>query len=199
MPNAFNSSQIKSALGWSNSFDRDAAYPLDKAAWFGSYEAAAAAAQTAVEVGSTASKYYFGMPIFVFDGTTASQYQIQGDKSLKEVGSATLGDEKSIALEDGVLSLKNFGKKYWAYQAGEDGSPGTYTETDGWTAPLEPKVRLVSEGVYELAWYQPNPTTVEGLQSAISDLQATVGNMYQKTDVYNKTEIDGMLEWGTIE
>lgn len=85
MPNAYSPSQVKSKLGWSNSFDRNAAFPLEFAAWFGSYEDAQAAAQTAVEVGSTDSKYYYGMQLYVFDGTTARTYLIQGDKSLKRL------------------------------------------------------------------------------------------------------------------
>ena len=89
MPNAYNPSQVKSKLGWSNSFDRNAAYPLEFAAWFGSLEDAQAAAQTAVEVGSTDSKYYYGMQLYVFDGTTAKTYLIQGDKSLQEIGATS--------------------------------------------------------------------------------------------------------------
>lgn len=186
-------------LNFSVAFNPTSAFPLDARYYFDSLESAQAAAAAAVEVGSADGTYHYGENVAVVEDGAAKLYIIQPNKTLTEVGSATLGDDKSITLSEGVLSLKNFGVKYWAYQAGEDGAPGTYVETSGWTAPLEPKVRLVSEGVYELAWYQPNPTTVEGLQSAISDLQATVGNMYQKTDVYNKTEIDAMLEWGTIE
>ena len=89
MPNAYSPDQVKSKLGWSNSFDRDGGYPLDFAAWFGSYEAAQAAAKTAVDVGSTDSKYYYGMQLYVFDGTTAKTYLIQGDKSLKEIGESS--------------------------------------------------------------------------------------------------------------
>lgn len=90
MPNAYSPDQVKSKLGWSNSFDRDGGYPLDFAAWFGSYEDAQAAAQTAVDVGSTDSKYYYGMQLYVFDGTTAKTYLIQGDKSLKEIGESSM-------------------------------------------------------------------------------------------------------------
>lgn len=180
MPNAFNSSQIKSALGWSNSFDRDAAYPLDKAAWFGSLADAQAAAATAVDAGSTASKYFFGMPIFVFDGTTASQYQIQGDKSLKEVGSATLGDDKSIELSDGnLLSLKNFGKKYYRYVPATETADATYELVEDGTFPagLQPKTLLAEDGTIELAWYEPSTTTVEGLSEQMSSLSQTVSTL----------------------
>ena len=98
MPNAYNPNQVKSKLGWSNSFDRNAAYPLEFAAWFGSYDSAQAAAQTAVEVGSTESKYYYGMQLYVFDGTTAKTYLIQGDKSLKEIGqTATMRFVNTVA------------------------------------------------------------------------------------------------------
>jgi len=87
MATGFNPSQVKSKLGWSNSFDRNAAFPLDISSWFGTYEEAVAAAATAVQVGSTDSKYYFGQQVYVFDGTTANTYLIQGDGTLKEIGS----------------------------------------------------------------------------------------------------------------
>ena len=105
MPNAYSPDQVKSKLGWSNSFDRNAAYPLEFAAWFGSYEAAQAAAQTAVEVGSTDSKYYYGMQLYVFDGTTAKTYLIQGDKSLKEIGESSA--MQFVDDVDDLYSLEN--------------------------------------------------------------------------------------------
>ena len=55
MPEAYDRSQIKSKLGWSNSFNPNAAFPLDARQYFGSYAEAEAAAATAVAVGSTES------------------------------------------------------------------------------------------------------------------------------------------------
>lgn len=89
MATAYSPSQVKSKLGWSNSFNPNAAFPLDFRVWFGSLEDAQAAANTAVDFGSTDSAYHYGMQLYVFDGTKATTYLIQGDKSLMEVGAAT--------------------------------------------------------------------------------------------------------------
>lgn len=104
MANAYSPDMIKSKLGWSNSFNPNAAFPLDFRAYFGSLEAAQEAANTAVDFGSTDSAYYFGMQLYVFDGTSAKTYLIQGDKSLLEVGAAS---DPMIFVEDqtGMLAL----------------------------------------------------------------------------------------------
>lgn len=158
---------------------------------------------------------YEGQIIALVTGSDVKVYvlttEVEGEFQYKEVGSSTAGDNKTIELKDGVLSLKNFGVKYYRYQASEDeGTPGEYIETP-WTDPtypapdgLEVKVKKIGEGDYELEYYQPNPTTVEGLQSAISSLQTTVANMYTKQDVYSKTEIDNKFKndfpsWEDIE
>lgn len=105
MANAFDPSQVKSTLGWSNSFQPNAAFPLDIRQYFGSYEAAQTAAQTAVEVGSTDSIYHFGMIFVVFDGNTTTLYTIEGDRSLKEVGSGSAQPMKFVNDESEMLQL----------------------------------------------------------------------------------------------
>lgn len=87
MAEKYNSNMIKSKLGWSNSFNPNAAFPLDFRVWFGSKEEAEAAAATAVDFGSTDSAYHYGMQLFVFDGTTPTTYLINGDNTLIEIGS----------------------------------------------------------------------------------------------------------------
>ncbi len=102
MANAYSPEMIKSKLGWSNSFNPNAAFPLDFRAYFGSLEDAQAAANTAVDFGSTDSAYYFGMQLYVFDGTSAKTYLIQGDKSLLEVGAAS---DPMIFVDDQTAML----------------------------------------------------------------------------------------------
>lgn len=68
-------------------FNPKTAFPLDARSMFGSYEEAEAAAGTAVEAGSSESVYYYGQTLTVFDGTEAKSYIIQGNRSLKEIGS----------------------------------------------------------------------------------------------------------------
>lgn len=86
MAEKYTSSMIKSKLGWSNSFNPNAAFPLDFRVWFGSKEEAEAAAATAVDFGSTDSAYHYGMQLYVFDGTTPTTYLINGDNTLIEIG-----------------------------------------------------------------------------------------------------------------
>lgn len=134
MPNAYSPDQVKSKLGWSNSFDRNAAFPLDFAAYFGSYEDAQEAAATAVEVGSTDSKYYYGMQVYVFDGTNARTYIIQGDKTLKEIGDNA--PMQFVANESEMLALQNIEigqqvfredtSSIWIYKG------GTITDINNW-------------------------------------------------------------------
>ena len=110
---------------------------------------------------------------------------------LQEVGSATLGDNKTLVLENGILGLKDFGDKYYRYvpeAEGEDGEkiPAHYElqEVDAehpWAAGLEPKV--VSEnGELVLGWYEPNPTTIEGVNSQVSGIQTTVKDLQDVTN-----------------
>lgn len=108
--------------------------------------------------------------------------------NVEEVGSATLGDDKTIVLENGVLSLNNWGKEYykWVDPVGEEGEDGyvaghhekyTMTESDTWPAGLEPKAATAADGTVVLAWYQPSTTTIEGVSSAIASVQNTVAEL----------------------
>lgn len=107
--------------------------------------------------------------------------------SLTEVGSATLGDDKTITLdaEAGTLSLKNWGVEYykWIDPVGEEGEEGyvaghhekhVMAEGEAWPAGLEPKAATAADGTVVLAWYQPSTTTIEGVSSAIASVQNTV-------------------------
>lgn len=104
--------------------------------------------------------------------------------SLQEVGSATLGDNKTIILneESGLLGLKNWGVQYYKWVESEvEGEEGqhvlvTVDETNPWLAGLEPKVVNTGSG-FELAWYQPSSTTIEGVSSIVSSVQTSVTNL----------------------
>jgi len=214
---------ITNILGRAVAFMPETAFPLDARVYFGSYTEAAAAAKSAKPAGSNESIYFYGQQIYVVENDVVTTYLIQVDGSLKEVGSATLGDEKTISLgEDGVLSLKNFGKQYYAYVPADVIIEGTYTTadelptegvnageyakvgdayylyngeawavattapktqaehvlTEGWQTGLEPKVVAAASGDgYELAWYEPSSTTVEGLNSIVAGVQTSVSNL----------------------
>ena len=110
---------------------------------------------------------------------------------LVEVGAATLGDNKTITLStEGVLSLKNWGKEYykWVDAVGEEGQEGYVAahhekqlvdETHPWIAGLEPKSVAGTDGAFEIAWYQPSTTTVEGLSSTVNTLRTSVETIQQ--------------------
>lgn len=96
------------------------------------------------------------------------------DGNVEEVGSATLGDNKSIELNNGVLSVKDFGKRYYKYVAAvEGGEAAHYEVTEGWIAGLEPKVVLEGEDLV-IGWYEPNPTTAEGVKDQVVEVQGEV-------------------------
>jgi hypothetical protein len=108
---------ITNTLAFAVSFKPTSAFPIDARSMFGSKAAAEAAAATAVDAGSSDSIYYHGMPLTVFDNDEATMYVINGDNTLKEVGKATYGDDKTIVLDasTGKLSLASFGEQYFAY------------------------------------------------------------------------------------
>ena len=140
--------------------------PLDNSAVWASLDAAKNYAKT----DPTA---YVGQIISVVDNANSvvDVYKINDTAgNLVLVGTVTLGDDQSIVKnDDDTLSLYDFGKKYYKFVAAEGEVAAHYEAIDGWKDGLEPKV---SGGV--LAWYEPNPTTVDGLQSAINTMQAEV-------------------------
>ena len=85
-----------------------------------------------------------------------------------------IGDNKTIILneESGLLGLKNWGVQYYKWVESEvEGEEGqhvlvTVDETNPWLAGLEPKVVNTGSG-FELAWYQPSSTTIEGVSSIL--------------------------------
>lgn len=228
---------ITNTLNFSVSFKPTSAFPLDARSMFGSYQAAAAAAATAVNAGSSDSIYYIGQQLTVFENDVVSTYLIQPDKTLKAIGANVISDNASISIgEDGTIAISNFGKRYYKYNdadtvlEGEYTYPDTmpadavagnyvkigevyyqydgsawaeaatspsavpyYTPVEGWKANLEPKVALTTEGGYEIAWYEPSATTVEGLQSTISGLQTNFDNLAE-TVAKNKTDADDKIK-----
>lgn len=236
---------MASYLGMTNLVDfsvglrPNGAFPLDPRSMFGSYDAAVAAAATAAVTGTEEAKktrYYIGQTLTVFENDVVASYQIQADKTLKAIGASVVGDNKSIVVgENDVLSLKNFGSKYYAYKpadnilaAGEytypdtmpEGVDGAYVnvadvwyvytegawtvtdvvpsnvekhvETEGWKAGLEPRVIQTAQG-YELAWYEPSTTTVEGVAAALAAVQGSVEAIDEKVD-NTRTDLEKQID-----
>lgn len=142
---------ITNLLDFAVAFNPSTAFPLDARSMFGSKVAADAAAATAENAGSSNTKYYFGMPVVVFENDVATMYIIQGNKTLKEVGSAPIPDNATIELSTGgALQLKDWGKQYYAFHENDTIIEGSWTYPD--TMPTEG----VNEGDYCQAgdvWY----------------------------------------------
>ena len=174
-------------MAFPQSFSRGNPIPLDKSSlWFSMEEMS--------NYSKTDATAYVGQILTLVNeaDNSAKAYIIAnaaGD--LVEVGAATLGDNKTITLSpEGVLSLKNWGKEYyrWVDAVGEEGKEGYVAahhekqlvdETHPWIAGLEPKSVAGTDGTFEIAWYQPSTTTVEGLSSAVNSLRTSVETIQQ--------------------
>lgn len=139
-------------LDFAVSFSPLTAFPLDARYYFESFASANLAAQSAVEVGSSDGRYFFGENIVVVENGEAKMYIIQPDKSLKEVGGNVAINEKVFLKDvDGKLDLVGFADAVAGAQLtkGEDGN---------------------------LKWVKPDTTTVEGLSTSVESLKTTVGD-----------------------
>lgn len=201
-----------SKLDWAFAFQRTGAFPLDRSSLFSSYEDAVAYARgdksDARELGGSS---YVGQPVSVYDAdsNTVNLYMIEADRTLKEVGSAPIGDNASIEIVDGRVQLKDFGVGYYAYvpavknEDGEVTEPSKYVYTEGFKEGLEARVRLEGED-YVIAWYEPSGETiedinatlesvksdVEALQEAVKDIPTELAKKANAADVYTKAETD---------
>lgn len=129
---------------------------------------------------------------------TATAYIIlntAGD--LQEIGASVdipslMGDNSSVIISNDIVALKNWGVQYYKYIAATDEEEAHYIiqvvdDAHPWVAGLEPKATL-EEGQIVLGWYEPNPTTIEGVNSQLGTLQTTVNDLKQNT--YTKAEVD---------
>lgn len=153
-------------LNFAVSFNPQTAFPLDARYYFDSLSAAEAAAATAVEVGSSNGTYFYGENVCVVTESSADLYIIQPDKTLKEVGSAVLGDDKSIEIVDGKVTLKGFGSA---------------------TAGQQPRINAAGTAI---EWYTPDTSTVSGLADTVAGHTQDIQNL--QTDKADKaTTLEG--------
>ena len=156
-----------------NSLQPTSAIPLDARSLFDNLEDAEDAAADAVAPGGEGT-YYFGEVITVIEDDVATLYLIQPDGELKEVGVQPIPDNATIELDaNDQLKIYNFNEEYYAWDTEHE----RYQLTSGFTSGLEPKVVLNGLGQYEIGWYEPNPTTAEGLSAAVGTLQQRVGTI----------------------
>ena len=82
----------------------------------------------------------------------------------------------------------------WAEAEAAPVEKAKYELTTGWKAGLEPKVALNADGNgYEIAWYEPSATTVEGLSSSIASLQTNFDTLSDTVSA-NKTDLEGKIK-----
>ena len=117
------------------------------------------------------------------------------DKNIQELVTV---DNATIELNSlGALGLKNFGSSYYRFVAevvNEDGSitpahyePQIVDAEHPWSSGLEPRV-VEDDGNFYLGWYEPNTSTVDGINNQVTALQNEVDEL--KENVYTKTETD---------
>lgn len=139
-------------LDFAVAFNRQTAFPLDAKSYFESLELATAAAASAQEAGSSETTYYYGQTVAVVESGKATLYVIQPDNTLKEVGGNIVINENVFAKDaDGSLNLLGF-------------------------ADAVAGAQLVKSANGKVSWVKPDATTVEGLQTAVSTLQTTIGD-----------------------
>lgn len=99
-------------------------------------------------------------------------------------------DNKTIETLDGhTLSLKDFGKQYYKYiaasgTAGEENYVASHYEIQSvdeahpWKAGLEPIV-VEENGELVLGWFEPNPTTLDGVLDELTSFQNQIDEVSQ--------------------
>lgn len=159
--------------------------PLDADSIFESY--------AALETYAADVLAYPGQIVAVVEEDATGIYYLDQNLAIQPVGVIPAGDNKSIEMdENNVFALHDFGKAFYKYipeeknETGEVVKEARYekvevSETNPWKAGLEPKV-ATEEGQLVIAWYEPNPTTIEGVndqvtavQGTVTDLEASVG------------------------
>ena len=115
------------------------------------------------------------------DGTTIKIVDNKLVASLPEC------DGKSIESIDDKISMHDFGVAYYEYipeVKDEEGNVTkeasyakvTVSESKPWKAGLEPKV-VTEEGKLVIGWFEPNPTTIEGVNDQVTAVQGTVADL----------------------
>ena len=136
---------------------------------------------------------YPGQIVAVVEEDATGIYYLDQNLAIQPVGVIPAGDNKSIEMdENNVFALHDFGKAFYKYipeekdEAGEVVNEARYekvevSEENPWKAGLEPKVST-ENGQLVIGWYEPNPTTIEGVndqvtavQGTVTDLEASVG------------------------
>lgn len=177
MAKIYNDFASANLMSFAKSFARLNGQPLDKSEiWYSLAEAQAYAATDAAYVGQT-------LAVIDSENKNVVFYGIQdAEGTLKEVGSAPVGDNLSIEIADGKVQLKNFGKEYYAYVPAVKDEEGNITEeskyvlTEGFKAGLEPRVIVDGENLV-IAWYEPGSETIEDVATNVESVSKVVDEL----------------------
>lgn len=148
--------------------------PLDANSVFESY--------TDLETYAAGVLAYPGQVVAVVNADSTGIYYLDQEKAIKPVGVIPVGDELSVDMDDNdVISLHNFGKVFYQYVAENGDVAAHYEKVDvsdanPWTAGLEPRV-VTEDGKLVLGWYEPNPTTIDGVNDQVTAVQGTVTDL----------------------
>lgn len=125
---------------------------------------------------------YPGQIVAVVNADSTGVYYLDQEKAIKPVGVIPAGDNLSIDMdENDVMSLHNFGKVFYKYVA-ENGDVAAHYEKvevsndNPWVAGLEPRV-VTEDGKLVIGWYEPNPTTIDGVNDQVTAVQGTVEDL----------------------
>ena len=171
----------KALLTLDKSFARANGQPLDASEVYYSLAEAKAYAATA--------QAYIGQKIVVIENDVVTHYSVEDTAgNLKELGAKPIGDEKSIEVSSGVIAIHDFGKAFYKYipevkdeETGEITKEASYekvevSESNPWKAGLEPKV-VTENSQLVIGWFEPNPTTIEGVNDQVTAVQGTVADI----------------------
>ena len=154
--------------------------PLDADSIFESY--------AALETYAADVLAYPGQLVAVVEEDSTGIYYLDQNLAIQPVGVIPAGDNKSIDMGEGnIFALHDFGKAFYKYYPEEKNEQGEVTkeayyskvevsEENPWKAGLEPKV-TTEEGQLVIGWYEPNPTTIEGVNDQVTAVQGTVADL----------------------
>lgn len=137
------------------SFKPITAFPLDSRSYYESLAAAEAAAATAVEAGSDQGTIYFGQTLVVVENGVAQMLQVQPDGTLSEIGGKIEIDEHQFTIDETTGKLNLFG----------------FADAVAGAQLVVEEVEVEGQKVKQLKWVKPDTTTVDGLATAIADLE----------------------------
>ena len=160
--------------------------PLDADSIFESYEA--------LETYAADVLAYPGQVVAVVNADSTGIYYLDQNLAIQPVGVIPAGDNLSVVMDDNdVIILHNYVKVFYKYIAEVKDQEGnltsearydktTVSDSDPWKAGLEPRV-VTEDGKLVIGWYEPNPTTIDGVNDQVTAVQGTVADLEESVGV----------------